>query len=85
MWTFSEIPRDAKLFTWKYSNIPTASTTPIDKPILNTTNINVKTDGGGNGNGFRDNTVVTQEINITVETEQPPTALAKNAVKWPWL
>lgn len=30
-----------KTFTWKYSNIPTASTTPIDKPILNTTNINV--------------------------------------------
>lgn len=41
------------------------------------------TGGGGNGNGFRDNTVATQEISITVETQQPPTALAKNAVKCP--
>jgi len=72
-----------KPLTWKYSNIPTASTIPIDKPILNITNINVYIDGGGKGNGFRDSTVITQEINMIVETQQPPTALAKNAVKCP--
>lgn len=45
------------------------------------TNIRINIEGGGNDNGFNDNTVITQETNVKVETQHPLTALARNAVK----
>lgn len=52
---------------------------------MKTTKTKVKKEGGGKDIGLYDNTVATQEINVKVEMQQPPTALARNAVKCPWL
>lgn len=51
--------------------------------MLNITNIKVMSDGGGNDNGFTDNTVAIQEINIMLENQDPATAVARNVVKCP--
>lgn len=51
--------------------------------MVKITKTKIKKGGDGNGIGLTDNKVTTQENNMKMEMEQPPTALAKNAVKCP--
>ena len=57
----------------------------MDKPIVKIAENKVSNDGGGNGIGLGEKIAKIHEIKTTVATREPPTALAKNAVKYPWL
>lgn len=74
-----------KCLTWKQSNIPTAITTPIDKPIAKIAEKRISNEGGGNGIGLGEKMAKNHETKTIVATREPPTALARNAVKYPWL
>lgn len=67
--------------TWKYNNIPTAITTPTDRPMLKSAKTNIHIEGGLNGKGLVENTANNQLTKMYVETQHPATPLAKNAVK----
>lgn len=61
--------------------MPTAMTTPIDKPMVKIARKRMINDGGGNIMVLGEKIVIIHEIKIIVESKEPPTALARNAVK----